>query len=115
MYVRVFSGFPNQNWKRSSHLNGSDILVCLSHSVPSRHLACFVGLSVAETVFGQVPTTIKEWGLVHSDLAGPTIFLRLERATGRLEYEAKVTLLWIAAIVGVNMAYRGAAQLGLMS
>ena len=90
MYVRVFSGFPNQNWKRSSHLNGSDILVCLSHSAPSRHLACFVGL------------------------AGPAIFPRLERAAGRLEYEGKVTRLWIAAIVGVYMAYRGAAQLGLM-
>ena len=51
---------------------------------------------------------------VFAGLAGPTIFPRLERATRRLEYEAKVTLLWIAAIVGVYMAYRGAVQLGLM-
>lgn len=51
---------------------------------------------------------------VIAGVAGPAIFPRLERAIGRLEYEAKVTLLWIAAIVGFYMAYRSAVRLGLM-
>ena len=51
---------------------------------------------------------------VIAGVAGPAIFPRLERAIGRLEYEAKVTLLWIAAIVGLYMAYRSAVRLGLM-
>lgn len=46
--------------------------------------------------------------------AGPTIFPRLERAIRRLEYEAKVTLLWIAAIVGGYMASTSAVSLGLL-
>ena len=46
--------------------------------------------------------------------AGPAIFPRLERAIRRLEYEAKVTLLWIAAIVGVYMAASSAEGLGLI-
>ena len=46
--------------------------------------------------------------------AGPAIFPRLERAMRRLEYEAKVTLLWIAAIVGGYMAMSSAARLGLI-
>ena len=46
--------------------------------------------------------------------AGPAIFPRLERAIRRLEYEAKVTLLWIAAIVGVYMAASSAQGLGLI-
>lgn len=36
-------------------------------------------------------------------VAGPKFFPRLEKAIPRLQYEAKVTLLWIAAIVGVYM------------
>lgn len=36
-------------------------------------------------------------------VAGPKFFPRLEKAVPRLQYEAKVTLLWIAAIVGVYM------------
>lgn len=46
--------------------------------------------------------------------AGPAIFPRLERAMRRLEYEAKVTLLWIAAIVGGYMAMSSAVRLGLI-
>lgn len=46
--------------------------------------------------------------------AGPAIFPRLERAMRRLEYEAKVTLLWIAAIVGGYMAMSSALRLGLI-
>lgn len=34
-------------------------------------------------------------------LFGQKFFSRLERLIPRLEYEAKVTLLWIAAIVGI--------------
>ena len=36
-------------------------------------------------------------------LFGQKFFPRLERLIPRLEYEAKVTLLWIAAIVGIYM------------
>ena len=36
-------------------------------------------------------------------VAGPKFFPRLEKAIPRLQYEAKVTLLWIAAIVGIYM------------
>ncbi|WP_347031458.1 GAP family protein [Brevibacterium paucivorans] len=46
--------------------------------------------------------------------AGSAIFPRLERAMRRLEYEAKVTLLWIAAIVGGYMAMSSALRLGLI-
>ncbi|WP_459587503.1 GAP family protein [Corynebacterium camporealensis] len=46
---------------------------------------------------------------------GPRVFARVERAIPRLEYEAKVTLLWIAAIVGVYMAITSAAALELFS
>ena len=59
MYVRVFSGFPNQNWKRSSHLNGSDILVCLSHSAPSRHLASRMSF-FGNTTGGESRAEVKE-------------------------------------------------------
>ena len=34
---------------------------------------------------------------------GQRFFPKLERIIPRLEYEAKVTLLWIAAIVGIYM------------
>ena len=46
-------------------------------------------------------------------LRGDRFFGRLERIIPRLEYEAKVTLLWIAAIVGVRMAVMNAVALGL--
>lgn len=46
---------------------------------------------------------------------GPRVFPRVERAIPRLEYEAKVTLLWIAAIFGVYMAITSAAALELFS
>lgn len=36
-------------------------------------------------------------------VAGAKFFPRLEKAIPRLQYEAKVTLLWIAAIVGIYM------------
>ena len=51
---------------------------------------------------------------VMAGFAGPSIFPRLERAMRRLEYEAKVTLLWIAAIVGGYMAMSSALKLGLI-
>lgn len=51
---------------------------------------------------------------VMAGFAGPAIFPRLERAMRRLEYEAKVTLLWIAAIVGGYMAMSSALRLGLI-
>lgn len=51
---------------------------------------------------------------VMAGAAGPAIFPRLERAMRRLEYEAKVTLLWIAAIVGGYMAMSSALRLGLI-
>ncbi|ERS58255.1 hypothetical protein HMPREF1261_01960 [Corynebacterium sp. KPL1818] len=51
---------------------------------------------------------------VIASAAGPAIFPRLERAIPRLEYEAKVTLLWIAAIVGGYMAASSAVSLGLI-
>ena len=36
-------------------------------------------------------------------VAGQKFFPRLEKAVPRLQYEAKVTLLWVAAIVGIYM------------
>lgn len=47
-------------------------------------------------------------------LRGDRFFGRLERIIPRLEYEAKVTLLWIAAIVGLHMAATNAVALGLI-
>jgi len=52
---------------------------------------------------------------VMASAAGPAIFPRLEPAIRRLEYEGKVTLLWIAAIVGGYMALTSAVRLGLLS
>lgn len=51
---------------------------------------------------------------VMAGAAGPAIFPRLERTIRRLEYETKVTLLWIAAIVGGYMASSSAVRLGLI-
>ncbi|SDM61696.1 GAP family protein [Actinomyces ruminicola] len=47
-------------------------------------------------------------------LYGERLFGRLERMVPRLEYEAKVTLLWIAAIIGLRMAAINASALGLL-
>lgn len=47
-------------------------------------------------------------------LWGAKIFPWVERVLPRLEYEAKVTLLWVAAIVGFIMAQRAAVALGLI-
>lgn len=47
-------------------------------------------------------------------LVGDRFFGRLDRLVPRLEYEAKVTLLWIAAIVGLHMALTNAVALGLI-
>ncbi|SDS80503.1 GAP family protein [Corynebacterium timonense] len=44
-------------------------------------------------------------------LFGQKFFPRLERLIPRLEYEAKVTLLWIAAIVGIYMVARSVATI----
>lgn len=46
---------------------------------------------------------------------GNRVFERILGVLPRLEYEAKVTLLWIAAIVGFHIAYRSAVQLGLLT
>ncbi|MFW0111220.1 GAP family protein [Rothia sp. CCM 9416] len=46
---------------------------------------------------------------------GNRVFERILGVLPRLEYEAKITLLWIAAIVGANIAHRSAIQLGLLS
>ena len=44
---------------------------------------------------------------------GDRLVNRLQRWIPRLNYEAKVTLLWIAAIVGITMVYRSANALNL--
>lgn len=44
-------------------------------------------------------------------LFGQKFFPRLERLIPRLEYEAKVTLLWIAAIVGIYMVANSVATI----
>ena len=44
-------------------------------------------------------------------LFGQKFFPRLERLIPRLEYEAKVTLLWIAAIVGIYMVVHSVPML----
>lgn len=46
-------------------------------------------------------------------LVGDRLTDRLQRWIPRLNYEAKVTLLWIAAIVGITMVYRSANALNL--
>ena len=46
-------------------------------------------------------------------LVGDRLADRLQRWIPRLNYEAKVTLLWIAAIVGITMVYRSANALNL--
>ena len=47
-------------------------------------------------------------------MRGQGIIDRIRRATPRLAYEGRVTLLWIAAIVGIHLIYRSAARLGLL-
>ncbi|MCT2289176.1 hypothetical protein M3F30_11455 [Corynebacterium sanguinis] len=44
-------------------------------------------------------------------VAGQKFFPRLEKAVPRLQYEAKVTLLWIAAIVGIYMVVNSVGAL----
>ena len=44
-------------------------------------------------------------------LFGQKFFPRLERLIPRLEYEANVTLLWIAAIVGIYMVANSVATI----
>ncbi|MCT1369285.1 hypothetical protein M3701_03725 [Corynebacterium mucifaciens] len=44
-------------------------------------------------------------------LFGQKFFPRLERLIPRLGYEAKVTLLWIAAIVGIYMVANSVATI----
>ncbi|WKK60512.1 GAP family protein [Corynebacterium sp. P3-F1] len=56
-------------------------------------IAAYCGIMVAPTVI------LAAIALV----AGQRFFPRLEKAVPRLQYEAKVTLLWIAAIVGIYM------------
>ena len=56
-------------------------------------IAAYCGVMVAPTVI------LAAIALV----AGQKFFPRLEKAIPRLQYEAKVTLLWIAAIVGIYM------------
>ncbi|MDO4243287.1 MAG: GAP family protein [Actinomyces sp.] len=48
-------------------------------------------------------------------LVGDRFFGCLNRLVPRLEYEAKVTLLWIAAIIGLQMAWSNAAALSLFA
>ena len=45
---------------------------------------------------------------------GQRFLPKLARIAPRLEYEAKVTLLWIAAILGLHLAGRSAGTLGLL-
>lgn len=44
-------------------------------------------------------------------LVGDRLVNRLQRWISRLNYEAKVTLLWIAATVAITMVYRSANAL----
>nr|WP_225751461.1 hypothetical protein [Pseudoclavibacter sp. Marseille-Q3772] len=46
-------------------------------------------------------------------MIGERLVNRLQLWIPRLNYEAKVTLLWIAAIVGITMVYRSANALNL--
>ncbi|TFH53378.1 hypothetical protein E4J66_03530 [Actinomyces viscosus] len=52
--------------------------------------------------------------LALADALGQHFLPRLARIAPRLEYEAKVTLLWVAAILGIHLAGRSAADLGLV-
>ncbi|MDO5081269.1 GAP family protein [Buchananella hordeovulneris] len=47
-------------------------------------------------------------------LLGHRIFPWLSRLAPRLEYETKITLLWIAALVGLQMIWRGIGALQLL-
>lgn len=48
-------------------------------------------------------------------LVGGRFFGRLERIIPRLEYEVKVTLLWLAALIGLRIAAVSASALGLFN
>ena len=52
--------------------------------------------------------------LVLADTLGQRFLPKLVRIAPRLEYEAKVTLLWVAAILGLHLAARSAGTLGLL-
>ena len=52
--------------------------------------------------------------LVLADTLGQRFLPKLVRIAPRLEYEAKVTLLWVAAILGLHLAGRSAGALGLL-
>ena len=52
--------------------------------------------------------------LVLADTLGQRFLPKLTRIAPRLEYEAKVTLLWVAAILGLHLAARSAGALDLM-
>ena len=52
--------------------------------------------------------------LILADTLGQRFLPKLARIAPRLEYEAKVTLLWIAAILGLHLAGRSAGALGLL-
>ena len=52
--------------------------------------------------------------LVLADTRGQRFLPKLVRIAPRLEYEAKVTLLWVAAILGLHLAGRSAAALDLV-
>ncbi|WP_167149127.1 GAP family protein [Actinomyces sp. ZJ308] len=52
--------------------------------------------------------------LTLADALGQRFLPRLARIAPRLEHEAKVTLLWVAAILGIHLAWRSAAGLGLV-
>ena len=52
--------------------------------------------------------------LVLADTLGQRFLPKLVRIAPRLEYEAKVTLLWVAATLGLHLAGRSAAALDLV-
>jgi len=52
--------------------------------------------------------------LVLADTLGQRFLPKLVRIAPRLEYEAKVTLLWVAALLGLHLAGRSAGALGLL-
>ncbi|MCQ4618952.1 GAP family protein [Corynebacterium sp. CCUG 59401] len=64
-------------------------------------IAAYCGVMIAPTV---ILTAI-------ALVAGQKFFPRLETAIPRLQYEAKVTLLWIAAIVGIYMVIHSVAAI----
>lgn len=64
-------------------------------------VAAYCGVMIAPTVI------LAAIALV----AGQRFFPRLEKAVPRLQYEAKVTLLWIAAIVGIYMVVNSVGAL----